>query len=68
MPDTIQLNGQPHPLEAEMPLVDFLRSLDLLGKPLVIELDGTALLRDEYDRHTVAPGATLEIITLAAGG
>lgn len=68
MPSTIQLNGKPHPLESAMPLPAFLRSLGLEGKPLVIELNGRALLRDEYDHHTVTPGTTLEIITLAAGG
>jgi thiamine biosynthesis protein ThiS len=68
MPQTIQLNGQAHPLEQETPLLELLQALDLIGKPLVIELNGQALLREEYRDHTVAPGATLEIITLAAGG
>jgi sulfur carrier protein len=65
---TIQLNGKPHPLEQATPLLELLQALDLMGKPLVIELNGQALLREEYCDHTVAPGATLEIITLAAGG
>jgi thiamine biosynthesis protein ThiS len=65
---SIKLNGSDHPLEAEAPLLDFLRSLDLLGKPLVIELNGQALLREEYRDHTLHPGDSLEIVTLAAGG
>jgi sulfur carrier protein len=65
---TIQLNGQPHPLEAPVSVNALLDSLGLAGKPVVIELDGQALLRDEYPGALVQPGATIEIVTLAAGG
>ena len=65
---SIQLNGNEHPLESPTPLLDLLKSLDLIGKPLVIELNGQALLREEYRDHTISPGNTLEIVTLAAGG
>ena len=60
---SIQLNGQPEPLEGPTSLLEFLQSKDLLGKPLVIELNGQALLREEYRDHTLQDGATLEIIT-----
>lgn len=65
---SIQLNGTPHPLQSPVPLLELLQSLDLIGKPLVIELNGLALLREEYCDYTIEPGATLEIVTLAAGG
>lgn len=65
---SIQLNGQAHPLEQETPLPDLLQSLGLHDKPLVIELNSRALLREEYPNHTIQPGDSLEIITLAAGG
>ncbi len=65
---SIQLNGQPHPLESPLPLLDLLQSLGLHDKPLVIELNNQALLRDEYPNLTIKPDDSLEIITLAAGG
>jgi len=65
---SIQLNGQPHPLESPLPLPALLQSLGLEGKPLVIELNNQALLREEYPTLTIKPGDSLEIVTLAAGG
>ncbi len=65
---TIQVNGQSRPLEAPVSVSDLLDTLGLAGKPVVIELDGQALLRDEFPDTLVQPGATLEIVTLAAGG
>jgi sulfur carrier protein len=65
---TIQVNGQEHPLDAPVRITSLLDSLGLADKPVVIELNGEALLRDAYPDTLVQPGATLEIITLAAGG
>ncbi|MDE0826449.1 MAG: sulfur carrier protein ThiS [Akkermansiaceae bacterium] len=65
---TIQLNGKTETLMTPVSLLDFLQSKDLLSKPLVIELNGQALLREEYRDHTLEDGAILEIVTLAAGG
>ena len=65
---TISLNGAPHPL-ADAILLD--RLLDLLGlaaKPVVVELNEQAVFPRDYPRTLVAPGACLEIVTLAAGG
>ena len=38
------------------------------GKPVVVELNGDALLPGDHAITTVADGAAVEIITLAAGG
>jgi sulfur carrier protein len=65
---SIQVNGQPHPLESPLSVTALLETLGFAGKPVVIELDGEALLRDDYPDTLVQPGATLEIVTLAAGG
>ncbi len=65
---SIQVNGQAHPLDAPVNVTALLDTLGLAGKPVVIELNGEALLRDEYPNTLVQPGATLEIVTLAAGG
>ena len=69
MPDSsIHINGKPHPLETPVTVTKLLESLDLADKPVVVELNGDALLRDNYERTDVRPGASLEIVTLAAGG
>jgi thiamine biosynthesis protein ThiS len=64
----IRLNGKPHPLDTAVTVTALLTTLGLADKPVVIELNGAALLRDDYGSTEVRPGATLEIITLAAGG
>lgn len=65
---SIRLNGKPHPLDTAVTVTALLTTLGLADKPLVIELDGAALLRDDYSRTQVRPGSSIEIITLAAGG
>lgn len=65
---TIQVNGQAHPLDTPVSVTTLLDTLGLAGKPVVIELNGEALLRDDYPGTLVHPGATLEVVTLAAGG
>lgn len=64
----IQLNGHPHPLEAEMTLGDLLESIGFGGKPVVVELDEQAVFPRDYSRIRIADGARIEIVTLAAGG
>lgn len=69
MPDRfIQLNGKPHPLEADTTVGELLHLLGMSSRPVVVELDGRALAASEHATAVVTPGARLEIITLAAGG
>ena len=56
------------PLAGPTPLPELVDALGLAGKPVVVELDGRALPRSTYADTTVHPGATIEIVTLAAGG
>lgn len=65
---TIILNGKPHPLPAEMSLAGLIDSLGLAGKPIVVELDGEAILPREVSERKISDGAKVEIVTLAAGG
>ncbi len=64
----ITLNGRPHEIPGAMTLEQLLADLGLAGKPVVVELDGRAVLPREHPRTTVGPGARVEIVTLAAGG
>lgn len=65
---SITLNGSPHAIAGETTISDLLGSLGLAGKPVVVELDGQAILSREHSETIVRDGARIEIITLAAGG
>ncbi|MCE2960865.1 MAG: sulfur carrier protein ThiS [Akkermansiaceae bacterium] len=62
------LNGQAHSLDSEILLPDFLASLGLSGKPVVVELNQEAILPRDFPNTLIQPNDQLEIITLAAGG
>lgn len=66
--DFIILNGKPHPLGGATPLSDLLDTLGFSGKPVVVELNETAVFPRDYPAATVKPGDRVEIVTLAAGG
>jgi len=65
---TIILNGSPHELPAPVTLADLLASLGLTGRPVVVELNETAVLPRAYSTSMVTDGARVEVVTLAAGG
>ncbi len=65
---TITLNGQAHPLQAEMSIRSLLESLDLAGKPVVVELNEAPVFPADHDRLQVTDGDRVEIVVLAAGG
>jgi sulfur carrier protein len=65
---TIILNGQAHSLDSEILLPDFLASLGLSGKPVVVELNQQAILPRDFPTTLIQPNDQLEIIILAAGG
>ena len=67
-PLTITLNGSPHILEAPVSLAGLLESIGLAGKPVVVELNETAVFPRDYEQTLVENGARVELVTLAAGG
>jgi thiamine biosynthesis protein ThiS len=66
--ETISLNGKPHPLGDKTTLPALLESLGFAGKPVVVELNETAVFPRDYPAISVKPGDRVEIVTLAAGG
>lgn len=64
----ILLNGNPHPLAAPVSLAALLDSLGLADKPVVVELNEVAVFPRDFPVTTVAEGARVEVVTLAAGG
>jgi thiamine biosynthesis protein ThiS len=68
LPDTITLNGSPHPIEGALAIDRLLASIGLAGKPVVVELNEQAVFPRDYPQTLVQPGDRVEIVTLAAGG
>jgi sulfur carrier protein len=64
----IQLNGNPHEIDSEMSVFDFLASIGFGGKPCVVELDEEAVFPRDYATRLIGEGSRVEIVTLAAGG
>ncbi|MGA0846825.1 MAG: sulfur carrier protein ThiS [Luteolibacter sp.] len=64
----IMLNGRSHPVTGPLPLAELLDSLGLANKPVVVEIDGAAILPRDHPSTTVQPDARVEIVMLAAGG
>ena len=66
---TIILNGESRELEGEgCPVSELLERLGLAGFPVLVELDGQALLKKEFADHRVADGSRVEIVRMVAGG
>ncbi len=65
---TIHLNGTNHELDAPASINTLLAAIGLGGKPVVVELNQTALFPREYPERMLAHGDRVEIITIAAGG
>lgn len=65
---TIQLNGKDHQLDTPANVESLLKSIGLGDKPVVVELNKTALFPREYSQRPLEDGDKVEIITIAAGG
>ena len=65
---TIQLNGKNHQLDTPASVESLLKSIGLGDKPVVVELNKTALFPREYSQSSIEEGDKVEIITIAAGG
>ncbi len=64
----IHLNGQAHEISSPITVTELLESLDLGGKPVVVELNESAVFPRDYPQTLVDDGAQVEIVALAAGG
>lgn len=66
---TITLNGTPKEFDTEgFSVSELVDALGLTGHPVLIELNGEALLSKEFPKHQVSDGATVEIVRMVAGG
>lgn len=66
--ESITLNGTPYVLEEPCSVARLLELLNMQGKPVVVEHNGSALLPRDFPGVTVSPGDTLEVVSIVAGG
>ena len=64
----IQVNGEPRAVPAGQPLARLIESLGLPPQAALVEHNGQALFRAEWDRVSLAEGDRLEILRVVAGG
>lgn len=63
------INGQSREVAGEkLPVSGLLHALELGEIPVLVELNGTAVLSREFDTQSVCEGDTVEIIRMVAGG
>lgn len=65
---TIILNGTEKEISPDLNITQLLETLDLSGKPVVIEHNKTAIFPRHYPTITLQQNDQLEIINIAAGG
>jgi len=64
----ITLNGKEKEISADINIQQLLESLDLAGKPVVIEHNKTAIFPRDYSSIYFKENDQIEIINIAAGG
>ena len=65
---TVRVNDEPRPASNGQPLLEFLGSLGIVPVGILVERNGLALLREEWDQTRLAEGDRLEILRVVAGG
>jgi sulfur carrier protein len=65
---TVTVNGAAQQIAAGLRLPDLLAGLGLRPGTVVVELNGTALLRSEVDGVVLGDGDRLELVRAVAGG
>jgi thiamine biosynthesis protein ThiS len=65
---TITLNGESRSVAAVATIADLVRELNLVPATLLIEHNGLALHREEWNSRAVREGDKVEFIRVVAGG
>ncbi len=65
---TIELNGEPYPVEAGTVLVGLLEELKLKPKRVAVEINQTVVPKADYERTTLCEGDHVEVINFVGGG
>ena len=65
---TITLNGDSRKVERAVNIAELIDELGLPAPATLVEHNGLALRREEWQAHTLAEGDRIEIIRIVAGG
>ncbi|MGH8274114.1 MAG: sulfur carrier protein ThiS [Gammaproteobacteria bacterium] len=64
----IQLNGMRRELSEKETVIGLVSSLDLAGRRVAVEVNGTVVPKSEYQRHRLREGDRVELIGAIGGG
>jgi sulfur carrier protein len=64
----VTANGKPYDVESGCAVADFIRLRGLDPRFVVVERNGEAVARGEYDALRLADGDRLELVRAVAGG
>ena len=67
-PDSLLVNGQPRPLPAGGTIAALLAELQLDSRYLAVEQNLRLIPRAQHAQQRLAPGDSVEIVTLVGGG
>ncbi|MEY5062346.1 MAG: hypothetical protein RLZZ112_310 [Verrucomicrobiota bacterium] len=65
---TVFANGKARQVSAEKTVAEMVKDLKLTPATVLVERNGRALLRQEWDRERVEHGDRLEFVKVVAGG
>ncbi|MGD9946318.1 MAG: sulfur carrier protein ThiS [Burkholderiaceae bacterium] len=65
---TIVVNGEPRPLPSPATVSALLAELELAGRRIAVERNGTIVPRSRHPLEPVEPGDRLEIVVAVGGG
>jgi sulfur carrier protein len=64
----VALNGEARRLDSGTTVAELLRSLELEGKPVAVERNGSTVPKSDHARTALAEGDRVEIVTFVGGG
>lgn len=65
----ITLNGKSTEVHGDaLTVKEFVAGLAIGQQPVLVELNGEAILVREFDEHTIRDGDVIEVIRMVAGG
>jgi sulfur carrier protein len=64
----VSANGRSYDVDADVSIADFIRSRALDPRFVVVEWNGEALAREDYEATHLSDGDRLELVRAVAGG
>lgn len=68
MSDSITVNGETRPLEPGTTVAALVTALELSGRRLAVEVNGTVVPRSTHAARKLEPGDRVEIVQAIGGG